>query len=661
VPVYADITGWSVSSAGNSRPSSAADGLLLALRRAYKRAETDPAHVQLFEGHAAGTAASDLAELTALTALPSRRAPQPAALGSIKANIGHTRAAAGVAGLLKAVLAMSAGTLPPTTGCRQPHPLLRAAGSNIRVLAAAQPWPDGQRLAGVSTMGFSGTCAHVVLCRSEDHGSGRGRPEPAKAAQTDPWAIEPVAVSVPTPTKLGPAGVVTATGQAAGPGRFVATVRVHRPGVELVADATLGHDSDPYLVDYRVDGRNVLPAVIGLEAMAQAAAMLAGQPLRQASRVELLNPVAVPRAGTTRIRVRARRRGDTVETVLRSAEDDHLRAAFPLIATSQDRDVRVGGEPLDGMSTAIVDGTELYGPLCAQTGRFRRVAYLPELTARSCRGLLRGADDLPWFGRGLAHGPLLLGSPGINDAAIHVLQACVPHRRLIARGCESMTASGLTVGGAVEIRARERSATTDEYVWDVEAVDDDGRQVVTWAGLQLMDAGPLPHTQPWPPTVLAVYLERRAAALGLGPGLRVTVRAGPDGLTLAVDAAGPAAGAWVAAQTRHDEAPVRAPGFGSLPEPLRHQLRERCGEPAATAGARIQAAVECMSRAGLPPGSPLVLDRVHDDGWILLRSRDAAIASTVVAVSGATCRMAVAIMAACAAPGATRPATPQQL
>jgi len=129
VPVYADITGWGISSAGNGRAISGPDGLLLALRRAYKRAEADPAHVQLFEGHAAGIAASDLAELTALTSLRADappRAAQPAALGSIKANIGHTRAAAGVAGLLKAVLAMSAGTLPRR----------RAASSRIRCFAA---------------------------------------------------------------------------------------------------------------------------------------------------------------------------------------------------------------------------------------------------------------------------------------------------------------------------------------------------------------------------------------------------------------------------------------------------------------------------------------------------------------------------------------------
>ncbi len=758
VPVYADITGWGISSAGNRRSSSEPDGLLLALRRAYERAEADPARVQLFEGHAAGTAASDLAELTALAALRAD-APQPAALGSIKANIGHTRAAAGIAGLLKTVLAMSAGTLPPTTGCEQPHPLLRAA-SAVRVLAVPEPWPEGQRLAGVSTMGFGGTNAHVVLCRTDGRGGQRDQAEPAKAAgpagsgddsaaartlvsgsaakAVSAVAINPKATKNPEATTTGAAASLEAahSGHAARPVniwrepvfitdpraagragdrcRFLETVRVHRPGVELVADAAIGPDTDPYLADYRPDGRTVLPAVIGLEAMAQAAAVLSGLPLRQARNVELVSPVAVPRDGAARIRVCALRRDDAVEAVLCSIANgqsaDHMRAMFPVIA-GPGSDMGVTRGPFDPMTTAIVDGSELYGPLCAHTGRFRRVAFLPALTPRSCCALLRGADDAPWFGRSLAHGPLLLGSPGVNDAAIHVLQACVPHRRLVAAGCESMTASGLTVSGAVEIRARERSATADEYVWDVEAVDGDGRMVVEWAGLRLLDSGPLRRTQPWPPALLAVYLERGATALGLGSGVRVTVRAGHprqvwgacgsngpatgtghhiargddhaagngngsgsrsgdgsgdggyrpgalryagtepasrachsylDGLTLTVETAGPAACDWAAAETRHDPALARTPAC----EALRDQLRERCGEPAATVTARVWTAVECMSKAGLPSGSPLVLDQVHGDGWVLLRAGGAAVASTVVAVSGVTVPVAVAIMTA---------------
>ena len=85
------------------------------------------------------------------------------------------------------------------------------------------------------------------------------------------------------------------------------------------------------------------------------------------------------------------------------------------------------------------------------------MAFLPEVTPRSCRALLRGGDEQPWFGRACggdqAGMPFVLGSPGLNDATMHVLQACVPHRRLLPAGCDTVTFSGSETGGAVEIRA----------------------------------------------------------------------------------------------------------------------------------------------------------------------------------------------------------------
>ena len=86
----------------------------------------------------------------------------------------------------------------------------------------------------------------------------------------------------------------------------------------------------------------------------------------------------------------------------------------------------------------IVDGTDLYGPVFFQAGPFRRVAFLPEVTSRSCSALIRGADDRPWFS-GCSPGwtsPLVLGSPGLNDAVMHMLQACVPHRRMLPAAFE---------------------------------------------------------------------------------------------------------------------------------------------------------------------------------------------------------------------------------
>ena len=174
IPAYAEIVGWGVSSAGNPALTKPGSGsLLLALRRAYQRAGIDPAAAQLIEGDGTGTGSGDLAELTSLAEI-RQGASGLAALGSVKGNIGHAKAAAGAAGLIKATLAVAAGVIPPTTGCVRPHPLITSEDARLRVLRTAEPWPEGTRLAGVSAVGPGGTSVHVVV-RRDVHGGRRRR------------------------------------------------------------------------------------------------------------------------------------------------------------------------------------------------------------------------------------------------------------------------------------------------------------------------------------------------------------------------------------------------------------------------------------------------------------------------------------------------------
>jgi len=165
--IYAVIRGWGVSSDGSggmTRPE--ADGQLLAVQRAYHRAGFGIDTVTYCEGHGTGTSVGDTTELQMLTRARRDAAPQtlPAFLGSIKANIGHTKAAAGIAGLLKATLALYHQILPPTTGCEQPHPELTGIQPALQVLQQGRLWPSGRPLrASVSAMGFGGINTHVVL------------------------------------------------------------------------------------------------------------------------------------------------------------------------------------------------------------------------------------------------------------------------------------------------------------------------------------------------------------------------------------------------------------------------------------------------------------------------------------------------------------------
>ncbi|MFJ7420997.1 SDR family NAD(P)-dependent oxidoreductase [Streptomyces uncialis] len=157
------LTGWGVSSDGAgsiTRPT--AEGHLLAVQRACTLAGYAPGSVGCFEGHGTGTKVGDTTELGALSTAHGTDGP-PAVIGSVKANIGHTKAAAGVAGLIKAVQAVRHRVLPPATGVRLPHPLLTARGRSLRLAERPEEFPAGPVRAGVSAMGFGGINTHVAV------------------------------------------------------------------------------------------------------------------------------------------------------------------------------------------------------------------------------------------------------------------------------------------------------------------------------------------------------------------------------------------------------------------------------------------------------------------------------------------------------------------
>jgi enediyne polyketide synthase len=256
------------------------------------------------------------------------------------------------------------------------------------------------------------------------------------------------------------AGELVAAGLPHG-GRFLRQVAVYYPGVELICTARLSLASDPFLADYRIDGLPMLPPVLALEALAQVASVLAGRPVRQAAGVTLDSPVLVPLAGETIVRICAQRDGDTITAALRSSDSsyriDHATAAFRCAQPEEWATAVQPASPprLAAATTGLVDGTELYGPVFFQSGRFRRIALLPEVTARSGRAIARADDDQPWFasGNALSDTGFLLGSPGLNDAMLQLLQACVPHRRVLPTGFDLVQFSGRGESGPVEIRA----------------------------------------------------------------------------------------------------------------------------------------------------------------------------------------------------------------
>ncbi|MCI4086008.1 SDR family NAD(P)-dependent oxidoreductase [Streptomyces sp. MMS21 TC-5] len=167
--VYAVIKAVGAASDGRSLGLTAPrpEGQRRALERAYARAGIAPADVGLVEAHGTGTVVGDSTELTVLSDLftASGATAGSCALGSVKSQLGHTKCAAGLAGLIKAARAVHAGVRPPTLHIDTPNPAWRPETSPFSFDTEARPWavPARRRVAGVSAFGFGGTNYHAVL------------------------------------------------------------------------------------------------------------------------------------------------------------------------------------------------------------------------------------------------------------------------------------------------------------------------------------------------------------------------------------------------------------------------------------------------------------------------------------------------------------------
>ncbi|MFJ3792824.1 beta-ketoacyl synthase N-terminal-like domain-containing protein [Kitasatospora sp. NPDC090091] len=189
--VYAVIRGTGVASdgrtAGLTNPDPA--GQSRAVRAAWRAAGLDPAApgaLGLLEAHGTATPAGDAAELATLAEVfgPAAAGRERAVLGSVKSMIGHTMPAAGIAGLVKAALAVHHGVQLPTLHCDDPHPGL--AATRFRTIGTAQPWETaggGPRRAGVNAFGFGGINAHVVLEQAPAQPRGAALPVTRKATR----------------------------------------------------------------------------------------------------------------------------------------------------------------------------------------------------------------------------------------------------------------------------------------------------------------------------------------------------------------------------------------------------------------------------------------------------------------------------------------------
>ena len=447
--------------------------------------------------------------------------------------------------------------------------------------------------------------------------------------------------------------------------RYLERPRVYIPGVELVVDSEVSADTDPHLADHVFRGEPLFAAVLGMEAMAQAAMTLLGRTspdeIPVFEEVVFQRPVAVPPGRSTTIRVAALvRTPETVEVVLRDESTgfaaDHFRAVYRFGA-AHDLTPRLIApfRASDDARVALDPGSDLYGGVLFHRGRFRRVEGYRRLRATECLADISRDGSTAWFGSYLPD-RLLLGDPGARDAAIHGIQACIPHKTLLPTGVDRVVTAGLAADVPLVLAARERSRHGDDFVYDLELVDAEGRLRERWEGLRLRAVDRIKPPASWTAALLAPYVERRLQDLLPGSGLRVSLEEGsesqgavfrllgegelrhrPDGrpevdsgevsvshagrLVLAVTRDGRVGCDLEAVAERSEEI------WQGLLGPDRFRLaeliaRER-GETPHAAATRVWTALESLAKAGVPQGAPLVLDTTspaETDGWLVLRS-----------------------------------------
>lgn len=454
--------------------------------------------------------------------------------------------------------------------------------------------------------------------------------------------------------------------------RFLEKPRLFYPGVELVVDADLSSGSDPYLTDHVFGGKRLLPGVIGLEAMAQAASVLSN--LGNGIKVEdvaFTHPISADDEGRMHIRIAALAHDNgNVQVALLSKTTEynveHFRASFSADHRSSTQSRAAPSIAHDEAHVVdLLPERDLYGRLLFHGPRFRRVTRYFGLSARQCVAEIDAARK-NLFGDFVSQ-TLIVGDPIVRDAAIHAVQACVPHARVLPVSVDRISI-GINHHPAMQriVHARERRRDANAFTYDLELVAPDGTVCERWFGLVLKAVERLPVPVDYCDALLGAYLGGRVEELipgaditvGLTPRARVSspqmrdVEGATPGIVYRADGkpemsdgryisiAHSNAVTITATATRPlgcDVEPLRSLDDDSVPELLGHtgvglarSIATLTGEDMHQSCLRVWTAKEAVYKIGRVVNAQLHLLSAPGDGWVTMSAGDARVAVGVV-------------------------------
>ncbi|MGK7887576.1 MAG: SDR family NAD(P)-dependent oxidoreductase [Crocosphaera sp.] len=301
--------------------------------------------------------------------------------------------------------------------------------------------------------------------------------------------------------------------------RFLEEQKVFYPGVELIVEAELSLENDPYLKDHVYEGEYIFPGVMGLEAMMQVATALMPSLEKKISfeSVKFNHPIVVSADEPLTIRIAALvLPSGKIKTVIRSQQTgftvDHFSAVISSVTNAKQLETLFTPETaalkVQGNSPHKIDPQQhLYGELLFHQGRFQRIKHYEHLTSTECVAEIETKTSLEWFSRYFPQS-FLLGDPGARDAVIHALQACVPHATILPTGIEKLTIYGVNSSKIQFVSAKERQHFDDTFIYDLTVFDAESNILEIWQGLELQIIKHKKSDEPWISHLLPPYLER---------------------------------------------------------------------------------------------------------------------------------------------------------